>query len=107
MDSGTTTFGAKIFRRHALSSGRAAPALAGIGAALAWVRGVPVLMWSLILAAALLAFFVHLLNEQVLRGQLLREEQRAAAVRQSAHANGDARRPRDRLVATRSAAGMP
>ena len=37
-------------------------------------------------AAGLLAFFVHMLKEQVLGGQLLREEQRASAVRPSNHA---------------------
>lgn len=32
------------------------------------------LSWALIVAVALLSFFVHLLNEQVLRGQSVREE---------------------------------
>ena len=41
----------------------------------------PVLLWALVVAAALLAFFVHLLDEQVQRGQMLREQQRAAATR--------------------------
>ena len=44
----------------------------------------PLLLWSLVVAAALLAFFVHLLNAQVLRGEKLRAEQRAAATRPSA-----------------------
>jgi hypothetical protein len=71
------------------------------------------LLWALILAAGLLAFFVHLLNEQVLRSQMLQEEQRAAAVRpttrpvNSLGPVSDRRHPRNVLVASRQSASMP
>lgn len=61
------------------------------GVAIAFARAVagsarrpwraPVLLWGLLLSVALMSFFVHLLNTQVLRGEKLREEQRAAATR--------------------------
>jgi hypothetical protein len=82
-------------------------------AALQRARRVPLLLWALILAAGLLAFFVHLLNEQVLRNQMLREEQRAAAMRHTArpvdslNAVSDSRERRNVLVASRQSASMP
>lgn len=36
----------------------------------------PVVLWALVVLVAMLSFYVHLLNEQVLRGERLREAQR-------------------------------
>ena len=40
----------------------------------------PMLLWAVVLLATMLSFYVHLLNEQVQRGERLRAGQRAAAV---------------------------
>lgn len=75
----TTTFDASVFSRPVISS------LAGVAAiarrAVQPLMRAPLVLWSLVLAGALLAFFVHLLNAQVLRGEQLREQQRAVATR--------------------------
>ena len=64
-------------------------------------RAAPVLLWSLVMAAALLAFFVHLLNEQIQRGQQLREQQRAAATRTVPTAAAGQFQPVNLLIASR------
>lgn len=104
----TTTVGSAVFRKP-FGAG-SAPAWGA--AAAAWVRRLqrmPLLLWSLVAAAALLAFFVHLLNEQVLRGQMLREEQRAAAMRPAVRAAAavDARQHANLLLATRQPMTRP
>ena len=95
-------------RRKPWDAHRGSAGLAAI--ALRWGQGIrraPLLLWLLVFAAALLAFFVHLLNEQVLRGQLLREEQRAAATRPSPRAANEVRHPVNLLVATRQPMTRP
>lgn len=39
----------------------------------------PVLLWALVMIVAMLSFYVHLLNEQVQRGDSLRQAQRLAS----------------------------
>jgi hypothetical protein len=73
------------------------------------VLRMPLLLWSLVVAAALLAFFVHLLNAQVLRGEKLREEQRAAATRPAARLAlaGELQHPGNALIVTRQPMSRP
>ena len=103
----STTFGTSVFRRP-LGAGPAAGLAATARRWAQQLRRMPLLLWSLVVAAALLAFFVHLLNEQVLRGQLLREEQRAAAQRpQPRPLAGDVQHPGNRLIVTRQPMTQP
>lgn len=73
------------------------------------VLRMPLLLWSLVVAAALLAFFVHLLNAQILRGEKLREEQRAAATRPVARLAlaADLEHPANALIVTRQPMTRP
>ena len=110
--NGSRTLGSPATYKGSL--GAQVSRLAALGsAAMQRARRAPMLLWTLILAAGLLTFFVHLLNEQVLRGQMLREEQRAAAVRptpravNSLSAVGDGRHRRNLLVASRQSASIP
>jgi len=82
-------YGSSIFGK-AFGSGAMFCAPAVVKAALHAARRVPLVLWTLILAAALLAFFVQLLNEQVLRGEMFREEQRAGALRPAPRTAGSA-----------------
>lgn len=75
----TTTFDASALSRPLMTSLGSVAAITRRG--LQQLVRAPMLVWSLVLAGALLAFFVHLLNAQVLRGEQLREQQRAAAIR--------------------------
>jgi hypothetical protein len=99
----STTVGSAHFRKPP-AAGAAGIAKRG----LRLVQGTPVLLWFLVVASALLAFFVHLLNEQVLRGEMLREEQRAAATRPASPAAlAAARQPGNLLVVTRQPMTRP
>lgn len=98
----TTTIDAATFRRPVVTTLASLAALVA-GLAQRLVRA-PLLLWSLVLAAALLAYFVHLLNAQVLRGEQLREQQRAAATRPAARlalVAGGQYQPANELLVTR------
>lgn len=106
----STTIGTAAYRkpvRKPLGGGLSARV---VNTAASWLRPLlrmPLLLWSLVVAAALLAFFVHLLNEQVLRGQMLREEQRSAATRPASRAAANPQHPGNLLVATRQPMTRP
>ena len=106
----STTFETTVFRKSVRK-----PLAGGFSASMAntaarWLQPflrMPLLLWSLVVAAALLAFFVHLLNEQVLRGQMLREEQRAAATRPASRVAANPQHPGNQLVITRQPMTRP
>lgn len=102
----TTTVGSTVVRKSP-AGGFAARLTAGIARWSQPLLHTPLLLWSLVVAAALLAFFVHLLNEQVLRGQVLREEQRAAATRPVPRAGASVQHPGNLLIVTRQPMTRP
>ena len=101
----TTTIGAAAFRKP-LRKGFAR-ALRAASVRCQRLLQAPLLLWLLVMAAALLTFFVHLLNEQVLRGQLLREEQRAGATRTAPQAAGNVLQSGNQLLVTRQPMTRP
>ena len=102
-----TTSGHRIMQRSP-SSDVAAAIGARARKALQQLQQMPLLLPSLIVAAALLALFVHLLNAQVLRGEKLREDQRAAATRPvSRVALARLQQPGNTLTVARQPLGQP
>ncbi len=67
---------------------------------LALLAGRPVLAWALVVMAAMLFYFVHLVHEQVARGERLHEAQRNASVASSAQRPVTPKRRQERELAS-------
>ena len=104
----STTSAIKVFERRP-SIGIVVVVEAAARKAVQRLQQMPLLLWSLVLAAALLAFFVHLLNAQILRGEKLREDQRAAATRplQRVSLAAGMHQPTNALIVTRQPMARP
>ena len=50
----------------------------------------PLLLWAVVLLVTMLSFYVHLLNEQIQRGERLRASQRTPVLQQAAPAGNTA-----------------